>query len=327
MMHAEELENSTEKELRDKANINFIWAEDPNHPADDAERLRLLFKAQLYMSELAKRHDDKNSRRDFCMEIVVIVLISVEIVLSVVFGLLALREGNQQATVLSRMDASTAATAAAMNEAETSLNSLSEQQAKSLESLTKMNENLHTSVGTAHNQLSILKATQADTLAERSKRPILSLDASVGSPDSVRPLENTVVIKKDTMVSGVIIGDDAIASDFQLKNSGPVPAHRVEVRVTVTGKAVTLTEFESTANLHIREDTPDPNHAAGPYDDPRYYTIPIGDVRPKIPVRLPLAFHFPKNHDGFIIIITVSSDETSSPVNLWYAYVLEKHQP
>jgi hypothetical protein len=126
-MHAEELESSTEKELRDKANINFIWAEDPNHPADNAERLRLLFKAQLYMSELAKRHDDKNSKRDFRMEIVVIVLISVEIILSVVFGLLALREGNQQATVLSRMDTSTAATAAAMNEAKTSLKSLSEQ--------------------------------------------------------------------------------------------------------------------------------------------------------------------------------------------------------
>jgi hypothetical protein len=54
------------------------------------------------------------------------------------FGLLALHEGNQQATVLSRMDTRTAATAAAMNEAKTSLKSLAEQQAKSLESLTKM---------------------------------------------------------------------------------------------------------------------------------------------------------------------------------------------
>jgi hypothetical protein len=189
-----------------------------------------------------------------------------------------------------------------------------------------MNENLRTSVGTAHNQLSILKETQADRLAERSKRPILALEGSVW-PDSARPLENTVTITNGTGVAGVMVSDAMMASSFQLKNSGPIAAHRVEVRVTVTSKAVTLTEFGSTANLNIREETPEPNHTIGIYDEPRFYTISLGDVRPKIPVRFPRAFHFPKNHDAFIIIITVSSDETSSPVTLWNVYVAEKYQP
>lgn len=111
-MRAEELlETLTDDELKKRANLCFFEAEDPNlYPA---ERQGLLTQAAFYLNALSWRSDARVARRDFWMEVGVIVLIGGELALSVV----GLRAGYQQANVLQNqtmalmhMDTSTAAT-------------------------------------------------------------------------------------------------------------------------------------------------------------------------------------------------------------------------
>jgi glutamate-1-semialdehyde aminotransferase len=102
------------------------------------------------------------------MERIVIWLISMEIVLSLLFGFLGVYEGYQQSKILDHMDASTSNTASAMKAASASLNTLAEDQATSLERLKQMNESLQSS----------LRQTGTMTTATQQQ---LSLDkASVG---------------------------------------------------------------------------------------------------------------------------------------------------
>jgi hypothetical protein len=128
-MRAEELDNLTEKELQDKANACFIVAERNSAvqvlhqfppyqfaPPDDAERTRLLLEAQFYLTAVARKRDERVARRDFWMEVAVIVLIGLEIILSFVFGWYGLKEGDQQAKILQHMDQTTAATVKALSD-------------------------------------------------------------------------------------------------------------------------------------------------------------------------------------------------------------------
>src|SRR6266404_5869510 len=115
-MRAEELlETLTDEELKKRANGCFIQAENTDlyQQVGAAERQRLLTEANFYLSALSWRSDARVARRDFLMEIGVMVLIGVEIVLSVI----GLRAGYEQSNILDKqttalihMDTSTAAT-------------------------------------------------------------------------------------------------------------------------------------------------------------------------------------------------------------------------
>jgi hypothetical protein len=110
-MRAKELlETLTDDELKERANGCLTEAEMIDVNQRPAERQRLLTEADFYLKALIWRHDTRNSERDFRLEKVVITLISVEIVLSLIFGFLALWEGWKEGRVLSHMDTSTAAT-------------------------------------------------------------------------------------------------------------------------------------------------------------------------------------------------------------------------
>jgi hypothetical protein len=115
-MRAEELLNTlTDEELKKRANGCFIQAENTNlyQQAGPEEKQRLLIEANFYLNALIRRGDDRVSRRDFRMEVGVMVLIGLEIVLSV-FGLWVGYQQDKvldkQTTALTHMDASTAAT-------------------------------------------------------------------------------------------------------------------------------------------------------------------------------------------------------------------------
>jgi hypothetical protein len=102
--------------------------------------------ARAWLTERADYHERRErwiSGRDLFLDIVIIALIGWEIY-----------EGRQQAKVLQHMDNSTAATATAMQTARDSLKSLADAQNEALK---------------------ILKAEEADRLAQLAKRPALVL--------------------------------------------------------------------------------------------------------------------------------------------------------
>jgi hypothetical protein len=104
-MKVKELDAKSDEELRQLADESFASMEDPH----TAESLQHLQKAQFYLSLLNRRHDDRVAARDLRLEIIVIALIALEIVFGVV-------EGSKQADILSNMQASTAATAKALQD-------------------------------------------------------------------------------------------------------------------------------------------------------------------------------------------------------------------
>jgi hypothetical protein len=104
-MTFEEFEKASSKDLRAHAKGCFDRCFTESMTGDI--RAATLLEAQFYMSEMDRRHDSKIARRDFWMEVLVIILILAEIVVGV-------WEGNDQAGVLSKLNTSAAATAQTM---------------------------------------------------------------------------------------------------------------------------------------------------------------------------------------------------------------------
>ena len=137
-MRAEELlETLTDDELKERANACLIKAESTDFylQVNAAERHRLLAEADFYLNALIWRSDAQVARRDFLMEVAVIVLIGMEIALAIIFGILGYQEATKQQIVLDNMAKSTAQTALAMDAATTSLQKLADEQAASLQIL------------------------------------------------------------------------------------------------------------------------------------------------------------------------------------------------
>jgi hypothetical protein len=89
-LRAEELDNLTEEELLEQANICSITAE---NKGNEMERLLLHLQAQYYVTAVARKRDDRVADRDFRMEVWVIVLIGLEILLSLILEYTASSRG------------------------------------------------------------------------------------------------------------------------------------------------------------------------------------------------------------------------------------------
>jgi hypothetical protein len=197
-MRAEELlETLTDDELKNRANLCFLEAENKSlyMLVTPEEKLRLLTEADFYLKALIWRHDTRTAERDFRLEKLVISLISAEIVLSLIFGFVGLWEGWQQdktlerqVAVLGHMDTSTAVTS-------DSLQKLVTAQAASLK---------------------ILQTEEADRLAQLAKRPELIL--YVGHV----PLAKARGPLKPTQET-----DTSATFDIVLKNAGEATADKV----------------------------------------------------------------------------------------------------
>ncbi len=271
--------------------------------------------AALYRTEEARQHvrdwlteradyretwESWQSTRDFLLEIAVIFLILAEIILSFVFGVVAIREGRGQSKVLAHMEQSAAATASAMTAASSSLQSLADAQAKSLDRLNQMSDTLRDSLKTSsgmasatHKQLNILEQEQADRAAQLARKPKLQLH--IGSvPLSIGPFNvlhpPTYPIREQT--------DTSVIFDSSIMNAGTAPATRVQLRAVVFATDVS---FSSNANL-IR-----PNE---PADNPfQTSIINIELIRPHVNMPMTLSFSFPKGRAPFQVLFNVDADE------------------
>lgn len=262
-MRAEELDKLSIKKLQERADACFIEAE--KVPFIDPERHQLLVEAQFYFTAIAKKRDDQTAQRDFRMEVAVIALISIEIILSVVFGLIAIREGNQQAAI-------TAASAAAMADAKKALETLTDQQKSSLSSLSEMNQNLQSSTGAARKQLHILQDEQTAALAQRSKKPNLVLYLNETTLDATKRI--AIYPGRQTPTSS--------ACKFALQNRGNAGAHDIAIRFELPAN-VKMTANEE-LKLRERSEIDYTFHI---------YTISIPDIGPhRSSAELPLTFTF-----------------------------------
>jgi hypothetical protein len=169
-MRTEEFKKKTEEQLRDMADDCFARLDS----VQVTEKPGLLLQAQFYLSEIDKRHDEKIGRRDLILELIIIALIVGELVVGFV-------EGNNQATILSNLQKSSAATAAASQAQSEGLSKLVDSQTASLGSLSAMNAKLQESLqktgdmsAAMQKQLAILRDEQIARQAELAKKPINS---------------------------------------------------------------------------------------------------------------------------------------------------------
>lgn len=286
-MRAREFDDATIEGLQAEADRYLEEADSPEG-GDDAERLRLLFKAQFYLTAVARKRDDETSRRDFKMEKVVIILISVEIVLSLIFGGWGLYEGIEQADILDKMKTSAAATA-------TSISQLVGDQAASRQSLEQMNKELQQSLtltsgmaSAMSEQLRLLRTEQQQKLQQLSKRPKLVLYIGNVPADTMFKVPYTQRENTDTTVS----------FDCSFVNEGDATATRPLLRVVILDKDVTLT---SSTNVQ---------RPAEPLDSPMHtFLLQMDNMRPHTRIPFVLTFVFPKGHTAFGVLLNADADE------------------
>jgi hypothetical protein len=308
-MRAEEFDTLTEKELQEKANNCFVQAENTNVNLTGGhfDELRLHLEAQFYLTAVSKKRDDRVARRDFWMEVGVIILIGAEIILSIVFGTVGILEGKGQMKTLEHMDTSAAATATAMTTVSSTLKSLETDQAESLDRLTQMNTTLNDSlktsgkmVGAASKQLDILQQEQAERAAQLAKKPQLQL--AIGNLfvpavfNAVHPPSFQVREQTDTTMT----------FDASILNAGNAAATRVQFRVVLLASDVSFSPLNAIQ-------TPEP-----PESPSKTYIINIDIIRPSIKIPMTMTFTFPKGHAPFQVVFNVDADEiqTATPLGM-----------
>jgi hypothetical protein len=314
-MRAEEFDQATEEELLSRANKCFDLAKSPlDEPIlysadgqipislDDEGKLRLLLEAQFYLTAVARKKDAKVSDRDFRLEIWVIVLIGVEILLSIVGIAVEIREGNQQARVLSNIETSTKDSAGAMSAAKTSLEILAASQTKSLSHLQQMDHSLQSSQETtgamasaARKQLQILQDEQTSRISQLAKKPKLALYVGVVPLNATLKVNLTPREQTDTSIS----------FDMRVANEGDAVATRPLLRVIVSRNDVSLTG----------NDVPPIQKVPQPIDHQlEVYLLHLDNIRPSVNMFMSLTFSFPKGTKPFQVGFNIDSDEITPPM-------------
>jgi len=303
-MRAEDLlKELTDDQLVEKANTCFVAADQRG----TQEKTQWLAEADLYLRALARREDARTSKRDFKLEIAVIVLISVEIVLSLIFGFYGIHEGNKQAKALDDLNKSAAATTAAISSVHDSLESLSKAQTESLARLNQMSETLRDSFKTSstaaramREQLNILQQEQAERTAQLAKKPKLQL--SIGQVPVIIGPFNTLRLPNYPVREQT---DTSITFDLRLFNAGTAPATRLTFRITVWSSDVSVQSSEPLTQLNEPPGSPT-----------KTTIIPIETVRPRVNIPMTLTLTFPKGHDPFDVDFTADANEieTGTPL-------------
>jgi hypothetical protein len=285
---AERLKNDqlTADELATLSRQFLADAQRPNpHLAGGYDlKLRFTLQAQFFQGEAARKRAEQAAEEDrtretrrFWLDFLVIGgLILVEIVIAAI----ALSEGRQQAQVLSDMKTSTAATATAMTQATAQLQRLADEQKRAADRLKEMSDNIQASTGATRNQLRILKQEQTDTIALRSRKPILRLIAGGLSAPPGKPLQ--VETDNPTETSATLT--------LAVTNDGNVAAHGPLIRLVIFDEKVYV---DGAPNITAIP-RPFPNMASA-----IVFTIGIERLAPRGMQILPLTFHFPPGHSTF----------------------------
>jgi hypothetical protein len=299
-MRVNELESMSEEKLLDAANDCFIIAEqgsdEHGQPLGYSGTIRLLFEGQLYLSAASKKREDRistarESRENrkywfgVLIEILVVVLIGWE-----------LKEGYKQADVLEKLRESTEATATAMKAAGANLESLNQQQSKSLDRLNEMNEKLQASLtqtgrmaSAIGQQLDILKKEQAEREAQLAKKPKPVL--YVGSTQLLSTPPNTPILPSEQT-------DTSTSFELILKNEGDANATGIEFNVTIFSKDVTLDTPGRHGEVHLPADS-----------TTRVFTIQYDHLRRGVQTLAPIKFLYTKGHAPFPVLFDIEANE------------------
>jgi hypothetical protein len=314
-MRAEEFDKASIEELQAHADRCFELARSPleepipldqftnAHTLDDAGKLRLLLEAQFYVSAVVRKRDEKVARRDFWMEVAVIVLIGIEIILSIAGFWFGIHEANQQARVFNDIETSSSQTATAMNAAATSLKTLADQQTASVGQLQQMNTNLQVSstktaamARASQKQLAILQDQQAKSLAEAARKPQLRL--YVGSV-LLNSASNTNLKSREET-------DTSVAFDVLFQNAGNKTATAPLLRIITSDKDIGVAS--SNGRVNQPELAPDMTG--------RVNLLQFDNMRAGISLSFELTISYSKGHHPFNVIFNCDADEiqTGTPI-------------
>lgn len=329
-MRAEDFDQATIEELQTRANKCFDLAKSPlEEPLmylssdierkvpinlDDAGKLRLLLEAQFYLTAIAKKRDEGVARRDFRLEIGVIILIGIEIILSIAGLWIGIREANQQAAIFGNIETSSVNTATAMSAAATSLKTLAEQQTRSVTQLQQMNSSLQESsaktglmASASKKQLRILQDEQAGRQAQLARKPKLELFISsiLLTPGGILPAK----ARQST--------DDRSVYDVALKNSGDATATKGTLRATVSQKDAW---FESSSGVSRVYEEPD--------SQVHTFLIPFEFLRPNVQIPMSFTIGYPKGQQlATIVNFSVDAEEIPAGTPLGILVVVPPQKP
>ncbi len=163
-MTVEEFQNATADQLRTKANDSFAKADQ----SGSLDRPGFFMEAQFYLAEIERREQQREraesakiARRDFWMEVSVIVLIGVEIVLALIGLDAGSREAAKQISALNSLNQSTATTASNISKLTAAQTDLITTQKNTVDAL--------------QSQVEILREQQKQRLAELTTQPLLQI--------------------------------------------------------------------------------------------------------------------------------------------------------
>lgn len=161
-MKAEEFAHTSEGELRERANECFARAE----TAGTLDKPGLLIEARFYIDEIERREHAKTSRRDFSLEITVLVL---EVIVVVLIGM-ELYGGYDQLDELKKLDGSVGETAKILGSLRDSQQAALKAQKESLDTIEAMNTALQKQMALTGKMSESLKGQLAILVDEQSRR-------------------------------------------------------------------------------------------------------------------------------------------------------------
>src|SRR5882762_7878983 len=146
-MNLEQLSTMTETELRARANAHLEHLDIETESHQDKQHH--VIQAQLYLAELNRRkqawesdESAKIAKRDYKLELWVIVLIGAELVLAVVAIVVGWVEGAKQTKVLDELNRSSAATAVTLTAVRQAQEASLDTQKHTLDNIVTMNNSL-----------------------------------------------------------------------------------------------------------------------------------------------------------------------------------------
>jgi hypothetical protein len=229
-MRAQELDSLTEDELLQRTNECFVRAEGTDHFATDAEKLRHHFEAQFYVGAIARKRDERVARRDFRLEVWVIVLIGVEIFLSICGIVLTIYEAKGQDRLLRNILTAQQKVDTDLADVDSKLRDVDGSMAKTA---TAVGESATTSTSiykSLQSQLAILTEQQKDRAAELARKP--EIHAILGDTD-INQNSGDLTTKELTATQAIF--------EIVLRNIGEASLLGGQVRIGVDSPNITLT--------------------------------------------------------------------------------------
>ncbi len=253
-MNVEELSKLSVTELRGRATTSLDGVESMSA----MERQHHLVEAQFYIDEIERRaqadereEHDKIAKRDYRLEIWVIVLIGVEILLSIAGIAIGYREGTKQTAVLDALKVSVDSLNVSTSKTAENIASLTKAQTDALNTQKQSFTTISAMNSAMQNQLDILRQDQKQRLAELAKRPLLQL-TSGGIRLDMLPA-HPVFPKEITATHATL--------EFVLTNIGDATARAFNVYIGVDNKDVSLSSDNSFARTLVPSESSELNSA------------------------------------------------------------------